>query len=96
MEILQFLLNFFLKDNGGGALKELLNLFSQNSFDLKKVLANLNPETLAPIIENFMNGTKKENPIKSTGFSYGLSPISKIADKDIVYTLNQHFDQSAL
>ncbi len=92
MEILQFLLNFFSKNSNGGALGEILNLLSKNNYDVKKVLSNLTPQTLEPIIKSFMNEQNK-NPSTSPEFSYGITPIARVADKDIVYTLNKYFGQ---
>lgn len=91
MEILQFLLSFFLNEYGGGKFAPILNLLKENSFDIKKVMANLNPETVAPIIKDFMNSAKKESPEAYSGHSEGLSPIAGIADKDVIYTLNKYF-----
>ena len=91
MEILQFLLSFFLNEYGGGNFKPILELFKENSFDLKKVLQNLKPETVAPIIKDFMSKNNNKSPTDSVGQVYGLNPIVKIADKEIVYTLNNFF-----
>ena len=67
----------------------IIKLLKDNSFDLKKVLKELKPETVAPIIKQFLNSapaakTSASAPEKS----YGIAPIARVADKDIVYTLN--------
>lgn len=93
MEILQFLISFFLKEFGGDKLQTIIELFRNNSFDLNKIINNLKPETIAPIMQDFFKSMNKEN--SPTDFSVGednkLSPIARIADKDIVYTLNRYF-----
>ena len=91
MEILQFLLSFFLNEYGGGSLKPILELFKENSFDIKRVLQNLKPETVAPIIKDFMSKNNNKSPTETVGHACGLNPIAKIADKEIVYTLNKFF-----
>ena len=92
MEILQFLLSFFLNNFKGGSLSPIFNLLKENSFDIKKLVQNLNPEVLAPIIKSFMELNKNEkSPTEFVGQGEGLKPIATIADKDIVYTLNRYF-----
>ncbi len=90
MEILQNLLSFFLNEYNGGKYKPIFDLLRNNSFDIKKTLSNLNLDAVAPLIKEFMqqNNTR---PVQNTERDYGLNPIAKIADKDIVYTLNQYF-----
>ncbi len=93
MELLQFLLSFLLGDENGKKVQPLLRLFSDNSFDIGKVIKSLNPEILAPLIKEFFSYAKNQNP--QTNFSFGddykLSPIARIADKDVIYTLNRYF-----
>lgn len=93
MELLQFLLSFLLGDNNKKKIEPLLQLFSDNGFDISKVIKSLNPEILAPLIKEFISSTNNKNP--QTNFSFGedfkLSPISRIADKEVVYTLNKYF-----
>ena len=90
MEILRFFLTFLLKEYGG-ELKPVIDAFSQNNFDLKKVLNNLDVEKLAPIIKSFFEKGAKTRPTNVGRDYYGLTPISGIADKDIIYTLNKYF-----
>lgn len=90
MEILQFLLSFFLNEYGG-KLSPIIELLKNNDFDIKKTLQNVNLETIAPLIKNFMENGTKNRPENSERSVAGLNPIAKIADKDIVYTLNKYF-----
>lgn len=90
MEILQNLLSFFLNQFNDGKFKPLFELLKNNSFDIKKALGNLNLDAIAPIIQELMKNNNSR-PTQTVGRDYGLNPIAKIADKDIVYTLNQYF-----
>lgn len=92
MDLLQFLLSFFASEYGKN-LSPLIEIFKKNNFDLKKVLASINLDTLAPIIKNFMENAQKNRPEHTERNVYGLSPISKFADKDVVYALNSYFGQ---
>ncbi len=95
MEILQFLLNNFLsgKDKTGlSALKPIIELLQKHNFNLSKILSELNPEMLAPIVSAFTSAMENtKSPPQSGGQSHGVSPIAKLADKEIVYTLNKYF-----
>lgn len=94
MEILQFLLNFILKEYNGGKYQEIFKLLQENSFDVKNILRNGNPETLEPILKTIFSVFSKnqnESPKNYSEESFGLNPIIKIADKEIVYALNKHF-----
>ena len=93
MEILQNILSFFLKEYGGEKLAPILKLLSENSFNIKNLLNNLNIEEILPIFNEFINSAKKNNPTESVGYKNGLKPIAFVADKDIVYSLNQYFYQ---
>lgn len=94
MEILQFLLKFFIQNSNTSWLKPIFELFQNNSFNLGETLKNLQPETLEPIIKNFMDNfaTNKNSTDFSVEQDYGLSPIANIGDKQIVYTLNKYFN----
>ncbi len=95
MEILQYLLSFFVKSLGGKALSPLLELLEKNSYNLGEALKHLTPEIIQPLAEVFMkNINNKKSPTEnSVGNSNvsGLNPIANIADKEIVYTLNKYF-----
>ncbi len=91
MELLQFIINNFF---GGklGELTPLIELLKKNDFDIKKIISELKPETLAPLVSAFTEFFANTNsPTDSAGEYHGISPIAKIADKEIVYTLNKYF-----
>ena len=93
MEILQFLISFFLNEYGGEKLQSVFKVLKDNSFDIGKVIKNLTPETVAPILKEFLKPNKNNTPTDfSVGEDYKLDPIARIADKDIVYTLNRYFN----
>lgn len=89
MEILKFLLTLLNNGDLQNNLSSLLTLFNKGSLDLKSLLSNLNLETLAPLLKDFFN--QKPHPTQTVERGFGLNPIAKIADKDIVYTLNKYF-----
>lgn len=91
MEILQFLLSYFLKDKGFDKLAPLFELFKANSFDLKRIMQNLNPTVLEPLLDLFMNFQNKKAPPENGGTYSGLSPLANFADKEIVNALNNYF-----
>jgi hypothetical protein len=93
MEILQFLLSLLSGNENFKRFQPIFNLLKENSFDIKKVLAHLDINALAPILKDFMNFSTNNATNQSNAQSVGLNPIAKIADKDIVYTLNQYFHE---
>ncbi|MBQ3492889.1 MAG: hypothetical protein IJA88_02145 [Clostridia bacterium] len=93
MELLQILLSF-LNGSYDGKLKPIVDLVQKNNFDLKKILQNVDANTLAPLVKLFMEQSAKKHPENTSGQSeYGLSPIAGFADKDIVFTLNKYFHE---
>ncbi|MBR1983504.1 MAG: hypothetical protein IKA12_02325 [Clostridia bacterium] len=94
MEILQFLLSFLLKDSNLSSLAPLLEKLKESNFDLKKVLLNLNPETIFPLISSFMQDKGQNKSPSTSGFEEeGLQNISNFADKQIVECLNCYFSR---
>lgn len=91
MELLQFLVSFLLKEFGGEKLEPVFNALKDNSFDLSKLLTPQTISALMPLIMDFINKQNKTPTEFSVGEDYKISPIAKIADKDIVYTLNKYF-----
>lgn len=92
MEILQTLLNFFLKNGNLGALTPLIELFSSNGFDLKKVLNNLDLNTVGSVVSSFMNLENQKTPTEEVGVSEGIDPVKNFASSEIVSALNQYFN----
>ena len=92
MEILQFLTQFLANEQNFKIIAPILDLLKQNSFDIKRVLSSLNPQVLAPIIKEFM-ANMNNRPKNNVGRNNGLSPISNIADKDIIFSLNKYLGQ---
>lgn len=89
MEILNFLLSFFLNEHKDDDLKPVFDFLSENSFDLKSMIKNFNPSVAMPIIKTFfkyMNKGSNEND------AFGLEPIKQVADETIYSSLTQYFD----
>ena len=96
MEILQFLISL-LKDNQSlQTFMPIIEQLRQNNFDLKSFLSSLNPQTIRPIIQGLMQFMQTKNPTQTVGLEYALSPISDIADRDIIYSLNKYLSQDRL
>ena len=93
MEILQFISSLFSDDKIVKLFTPIIELLRQNSFDIKKALATIDPEMLKPIIQEFIKNINNR-PAPCAERIDGLKPISNIADKDIIYTLNKHLSQS--
>lgn len=94
MELLQFLLSFFVEEYGGGKFKPVFDLLKNNSYDLKKTISELKPETVAPIIQAFSslkNASVKPAPVSEVG----LSPLNGVADAKILESLNAYFSRVA-
>ena len=66
MEIIYFLLSFFLSEYEGGKFKPLFDLLKDNSFDLKKTFSSLTPEILAPLIFSLFGIKNTEDSEKNT------------------------------
>ncbi len=92
MEILQLLLSYLLENVGGEKIKPVAEMLKKNNYDIKKVVSELNPETILPLISNFINlNTKNQNPEPCGCNDWGLQPLSDFADAHIVDRLNQYF-----
>ena len=95
MEILEFLLSFFMQEYGGENLNSLFSLLKENDFDIKKTLSGLSPEKIAPIVKSVFShgGFNQDNEKGSQNISEpnGLIPIKDIADENIINTLNGYF-----
>ena len=92
MEILQFLISLLSNEQNSKILAPIFEILKQNSFDLKRVLSNINPQVLVPIIKEFM-ANMNNRPTDTVGRNNGLIPISNIADKDIIFCLNKYLGQ---
>lgn len=91
MDLLQFLISFFTKEFGEEKLAPILNAIKDNSFNLS---ALLNPEFLSiimPLLSEFFIKQNNTPTAFSVGDEYRLSPISRIADENIIYQLNRYF-----
>ena len=94
MEILQFLLSLLGGSKNLEGLSSVIELLKKNSFNLGDTLKNLDLQTIAPIVKEFMKNAQNnnKNPTEnSVGYGYALNPIAPFADKDIVYSLNKYF-----
>ena len=65
-------------------------MLKENSFDLKKVIKNIKPETATPILKELFNFSGAKKPPENFR-AEGLTPIMNIADEKIISTLNGYF-----
>ena len=93
MEILQFLTAFFQNNQNLKLIAPIIEILRNNHFDIKKALSSLTPEMIKPIIEQF-SVVMNSAPQGFNERSQGLTPISNIADKDIVYCLNKYLSSA--
>ena len=93
MELLQFISSLFSDDKIIKSISPIIVLLRQNSFDIKKVLASIDPEMIRPIIEEFMKNINNR-PAQSAERTNGLKPISNLADKDIIFALNRYLAET--
>lgn len=86
MEIIEFLLYFFLEEYGGEEFLPILETMKENDFDIKKTFKNIPPEKLAPVVRNFL---RKKEP-KEEPSTLDLSVIENIADSEILSCLKAY------
>ncbi len=97
MDILQTFLK--LLSEGREPLRAIIKLLSDNSFDIKKTIANLTPENVSEILSEI---EKSRPQTAENGTFYdanalspqGLAPISDLADKEVVFALNKYLSSS--
>ena len=92
MEILQVLLSLLSNGQNMQAFKDLFLLLKQNDFDIRKTILNLDPKVIEPVIKQFMDNINR--PTEPVERSQGLTPISNVADKDIIFCLNKYLSQN--
>ena len=94
MDIVNLLKNFLSNDNAQ-AILPLINLLKNNSFDLKRTLNALTPETLSKILETFLKNGANTQKSYTAPKTNGVAPIANIADSEIVYALNRYVGTNA-
>ena len=91
MDILSVLKNL-LSETDARSFAPVIDLLRKNSFDVKKTIDALTPETLTPILRSFLS-SYRETHGKTDDFTarpVGVTAIANIADKEIVYCLNRY------
>ena len=88
MEISDIIKNL-MSNNNLSALIPVINLLRDNSFDIKKTISGITPETLMKLGGELLKNSVIEPTFHETQ-KIGVSPIANIADKDIVYILNRY------
>ena len=91
MDIAEFLKNFTDGKNAQ-TIARLFDFLRENSFDIKKILGAITPETLLSAFkyfDTFGKATPSGNP---AAFANGVAPVANVADKEIVYALNRYLN----
>ena len=91
MDFLKNLLSLLSNDKVIDDAMPLLNLLKDNSFDIKKVLSSLDLSTILPLLEKLINTENSPPERYQSGENLHLTPISKVADSQIIYALNRYF-----
>lgn len=91
MDALKTILGLFSGKNGETTAR-FFKILSENSFDIKRVLNVLTAEDLLNIIDGF-NRFSGEQKTPSENYANGVTTISDIADKEIVYALNKYVSE---
>lgn len=87
MEILQFLLGYFLKEYGGESFKPIADELYKNGFDLRKTFYSLSPEKIIPIIASFLS-LQNKSPTETVEQEYNIEPINSFANEKILKFIN--------
>lgn len=90
MELLQFLFSLFSSEEGLKLLSFLIGLLSGNSNE--QTLDEKDQQEVDDVLNQLFD--KKPPPITKIEEGYALLPISYVANKDIVYALNQYFSRA--
>jgi hypothetical protein len=70
MEFIKVLINLFLGEEKSKGLEPLLEIFSNNNFDIKSSLSHLNVETVLPLLTSlFSDVTSPKKPATTETFT---------------------------
>lgn len=94
MEILLFLLNYFLSEYKGGVFLPLFELLKEHSFNLKETFFSLTPEIITPILKVILDIKDSENESGSENSEPhdNLDYIINIADLTIYTALSSYLN----
>lgn len=87
MDFFQYATDALLKIAGAENLAPIINLLKANGFNLSKTVSELSPDTVLPVLKDFIAASTKDASPPSRK-SFGTAPISGVADKKIVSLLN--------
>ena len=92
MEILQFLLSFFIEEYGAEGLSRLLKSAAENGLDIKSIFPSLNANDISDALNSLFNnnayGNKKDG--RNNTPVYGVTPLKNIADKELLTRLENY------
>lgn len=89
---IEYILNNFLKGDMKDKISPVLEMLAKNNFDISKVIKNLDVTTVAPLLGSLFEAFSARKGAAQTAQAAAnpLAPISSVADRDIIYSLNRY------
>jgi len=88
MEILDFILKNFLSGDAQEKFAPVFKTVTENGFDLGKIIKNLDISAILPLLDGLFSAKSAAPPKTET--ANPLSPVSDVADRDIIFALNRY------
>ncbi len=87
MQFLNTILSLLLNEENKEKLAPIIDVVLKNGFDLPSILKNIDVSTLMPLLQSLF---EEKQPSKPHTQANPLSPISDVADKEIIFALNKY------
>ena len=91
MEFIKVLMNLFLGEEKSKGLEPLLEVFSNNNFDIKSSLSHLNAETVLPLITSLFSDFASRSPVKEPTIS-NLSDYREYCGDELADRFDAYFN----
>lgn len=92
MDIPEYIFNNFINGDLKEKIAPVMDAISKNGFNLEKILQSVDITTLLPLLGSLFGGATKSAPAAAD--ANPLTPISGIADRDIVFALNRYLSSA--
>lgn len=87
MQLLDTVLSLLLNEENKEKIAPIIDAVLKNGFNLQSILKNIDVSTLMPLLQGLF---KQNQPSKQNYDANPLSPISNIADREIIFALNKY------
>lgn len=87
MQILDTLLSLLTSPDAKEKIAPILDAISKNNFNLAEVLKNIDITAVLPLVQSLFSQKQQTPPPVNAN---PLSPVSDIADREIVFALNRY------